>query len=72
MQTFTLINLYTKEKKIIEGNFNIHPTDIIKTKMQSYIHDFEWNIDGKYVAIGSYGDSVIYNNGSIDLVADSG
>lgn len=72
-QTFKLFNEDINQWVSFEDNINIHDKDIIKSKMIDKITSLQWPISKRYVALGSYGDCVIYDptNNIIELVSNS-
>jgi len=73
-QTFRLFNETINQWIPFEDDINKHDKDIIKSKMIDKITSLQWPITLRYVALGSYGDCVIYdptNSNSIELVSDS-
>jgi hypothetical protein len=71
-QTFRIFN---QEKNVwiqFEDNVNMYDLDVIRAKMVKKINEFQWPKDKRYVALGSYGDCVVYENGALTLCSDSG
>ena len=52
----------------INDNLNILPKDEILEKIVFYIKFYNLDITQRHVVIGSYGDTIIFENGNIDLV----
>jgi hypothetical protein len=74
IQTFRLFNEDIIEWVPFEDNINRYDKDIIKSKMIDKLKTLNWPTENRYVALGSYGDCVIYdptNSNSIKLVSDS-
>lgn len=72
IQHFRLLNCTTDDAKPIEDNLSFMDSTKIYEKMKQYISDFGWDHTKRYVAVGDAGDSIIYENGEIDMVSDSG
>lgn len=71
-QSFQLYNTTLNEHRPIENNFSFLDKKIIQEKLDKYIQDFQWPSHHRFVAFGNAGDSVIYENGTITQVSDSG
>lgn len=56
----------------LDDNLSVMEKEEIKKRMNTYIKQFCLDLKGRYVAVGDAGDCVIYNNGNIEQVADSG
>jgi hypothetical protein len=69
-----LRNVNDPESKIeMSPNLNLMPHDDIKREFISILQNQGIAVDaGRQVALGSFGDVVIYENSVIDMVADSG
>lgn len=68
-------HLYISDKDAkypMEDNLSFLPFEEIKAKMLEYIDKFQLNMDGRYVAVGDAGDCIIYENGDISQMSDSG
>lgn len=75
-QTFKIFNETINQWMPFEDDINRHDKDIIKTKMIDKITSLNWPTTLRYVALGSYGDCVIYNptnpnTNIIELVSDT-
>ena len=70
-QTFRLFNANENLWVPFEDNINMFVTDYIKSKFEQKISSHNWSNNLRYVALGSYGDCVIYDNNKIELIADS-
>ena len=71
-QTFRIFNAVKNEWTQFEDNVNMYDLDVIRSKMVEKINEFQWPKGDRYVAVGSYGDCVVYENGALTLVSDSG
>ena len=71
-QTFRIFNALKNEWIQFEDNVNMYDLDVIRSKMVEKINEFQWPKGERYVAVGSYGDCVVYENGALTLVSDSG
>jgi hypothetical protein len=71
-QTFQLYNTTLNEHRPIENNVSFLDKTLIQEKLDQYIKEFQWPIHHRFVAFGNAGDSVIYENGEILQVSDSG
>lgn len=56
----------------VDDNLSFLPLEQLTTRMHHYVAHFGLDIHGRYVAMGSAGDCVIYDNGNIDQMSDSG
>jgi hypothetical protein len=65
MQTFIIINPHTKEVINTADNLNKYSHHYIKCVIEKQITKKSWNPNLQYKAVGSEGDTIIYDNGSI-------
>lgn len=72
IQHFRLLNCDTDEAKPIDDNLSFMKKEAIYQRMEQYITEFNWDKSKRYVAVGDAGDCVIFENGIIDMVSDSG
>lgn len=72
IQNFKLYNPETDESVPLDDDFNLMTFEDMKKRFECLMFNLSWPGNGRYVAVGSYGDCVVYKNGEIDLIADSG
>ena len=63
-----IVNGYSPELE----NISAKDSTTIRETMVHYIETRGLDVTKRYVAVGNCGDCVIYENGSIDQVSDSG
>jgi hypothetical protein len=56
----------------IDDNISFMPLQQLTERMHQYVAQFGLDVHGRYVAMGNAGDCVIYDNGNIDQMSDSG
>lgn len=56
----------------LDDNLSVMEREELKERMRACIMRYGLSLTGRYVAVGDAGDCVIYDNGDIDQVADSG
>jgi hypothetical protein len=56
---------FNNEKLRLDDNINNLPKEQIENLMNSLIYNLNLDKNGKYIAIGTYGNHIIYNNGNI-------
>ena len=56
----------------VDDNISFQPEQKLMETMLSYIARYMLPREGRYVAVGDAGDCVIYQNGKIVQVSDSG
>ena len=70
---YFLSNVEDPSSKVpMSTDLNLLSVDNIKNEFVGILTEHSLALDGRYVAVGSYGDVVIYENGEIDMVSDSG
>lgn len=57
---------------VIDDNFSFMTPKDVQDKWTEYIKKYNLDSHGRYVAMGNAGDCVIYDNGVIDQMSDSG
>lgn len=71
-QQFILYNTTLQQRKQGDNNLSYLSEKELLQQFENYKKKFAWGHDHRIVAVGNAGDSIIYENGRLMQVSDSG